>query len=47
MTGPGVVWLQTLPLPNLAHALSPFMEREGDKSSPNSPGSLIGGLLGN
>ena len=45
MTGPGIVWLQTLPLPNLAHA--PFMEREGNQSSPNSPGSLLGGLLGN
>jgi uncharacterized protein (AIM24 family) len=47
MTGPGIVWLQTLPLPNLAHALAPFMEREGNQSSPNSPGSLLGGLLGN
>jgi uncharacterized protein (TIGR00266 family) len=48
MTGPGVVWLQTLPLPNLAHALSPFLEREGNhQSTPTSPGSLLGGLLGN
>jgi uncharacterized protein (TIGR00266 family) len=47
MTGPGIVWLQTLPLPNLAHALAPFMEREGNPSNANSPGSLLGGLLGN
>jgi uncharacterized protein (TIGR00266 family) len=47
MTGPGIVWLQTLPLPNLAHALAPFMEREGNKASPASGGSLLGGLLGN
>jgi uncharacterized protein (AIM24 family) len=47
MTGPGIVWLQTLPLPNLAHALRPFMEREDSHSSSSSPGGLIGGLLGN
>jgi uncharacterized protein (TIGR00266 family) len=45
MTGPGIVWLQTLPLPNLAHALSPFLERDGTAQS--SGGGLIGGLLGN
>ena len=25
LTGPGRVWLQTLPLPNLAHALLPYL----------------------
>ena len=25
LTGPGKVWLQSLPLSNLAHALSPYM----------------------
>jgi uncharacterized protein (AIM24 family) len=25
LTGPGRVWLQTLPLPNLAHALIPYL----------------------
>lgn len=45
MTGPGLVWLQTLPLPNLAHALGPFLERdEGDR--PASGGGLLGNLLG-
>ncbi len=29
LTGPGKVWLQTLTLPNLAHALSPYLAREG------------------
>jgi uncharacterized protein (TIGR00266 family) len=29
LTGPGKVWLQTLTLPNLAHALSPYLGREG------------------
>ncbi len=27
LTGPGKVWLQTLTLPNLAHALSPYLAR--------------------
>ena len=25
LTGPGKVWLQSLPLPNLAHATSPYL----------------------
>jgi uncharacterized protein (AIM24 family) len=25
LTGPGRIWLQTLTLPNLAHALAPYM----------------------
>jgi uncharacterized protein (TIGR00266 family) len=45
ITGPGMVWLQSLPLPNLAHALSPFLERETEGTS--GPGGIIGGLLGN
>lgn len=28
LTGPGKIWLQTMTLPNLAHALSPYMGRE-------------------
>ncbi len=29
LTGPGRVWLQTLTLPNLAHALAPYLSSEG------------------
>ena len=47
MTGPGMVWLQTLPLPNLAHALSPFLERRTSPRAPTEPPAIIGGLLGN
>lgn len=46
LTGPGVVWLQSLPLPRLAHALQPFIEREGPTASA-TPGGILGGLLGN
>jgi len=46
LTGPGMVWLQTLPLPNLAHALSPFIQTEGGSGNAGA-GGIIGGLLGN
>ena len=42
LTGPGKVWLQTLPLPNLAHALSPYLEHD---SGSGGSGSTGGGLL--
>jgi uncharacterized protein (AIM24 family) len=29
LTGPGRIWLQTLTLPNLAHALAPYMGGRG------------------
>jgi len=32
LTGPGKVWLQTLTLPNLAHALSPYLGKGEDGS---------------
>jgi uncharacterized protein (AIM24 family) len=28
LTGPGQIWLQSLPLPNLAHALAPYLPGE-------------------
>ncbi len=33
LRGPGKVWLQTLTLPNLAHALSPYMGSGGEVAS--------------
>jgi uncharacterized protein (TIGR00266 family) len=32
LTGPGRVWLQTLPLPNLAHALAPYLPTGNDNN---------------
>ncbi len=29
LTGPGKIWLQTMTLPNLAHALAPYLSSEG------------------
>lgn len=47
LTGPGRVWLQTLPLPNLAHALSPYLPQGKEGSEANrGTGGIISGLLG-
>jgi uncharacterized protein (TIGR00266 family) len=52
LTGPGKVWLQTLPLSNLAHALSPYLGKEASSSSTQGAaaagvaGAVLGGLLG-
>ncbi len=52
LTGPGRVWLQTLTLPNLAHALAPYMSREGGAQSVETAaelgvaGAVLKGLFG-
>ena len=33
LTGPGKVWLQTLPLPNLAAALAPYLATDNGDGS--------------
>jgi hypothetical protein len=39
-----MVWLQTMPISQLAHALVPYLPENGN--SRNSPGgSILGGLL--
>jgi uncharacterized protein (TIGR00266 family) len=42
LTGPGKVWLQTLTMPNLAHALLPYMGKEAASSS-STMGAGVGG----
>jgi uncharacterized protein (AIM24 family) len=44
LTGPGKVWLQTLTLPNLAHALAPYMG--GEATSSNVAAGAAGGVAG-
>jgi uncharacterized protein (AIM24 family) len=52
LTGPGTVWLQSMPLAVLAGALSPYLGdrggREGavDSIATGSIGGIIGGVLG-
>ena len=47
LTGPGRVWLQTLPIANLAHSLMPYLPSatNGDGDSVSVSGT-IGNLLG-
>jgi len=43
LTGPGQIWLQSLPLANLAHALSHYLT--ADRAEAGAAGGLVGGLL--
>jgi hypothetical protein len=45
LTGPGKIWLQTLTMPNLAHALTPYLGREG-VSGPAAAGAALGSREG-
>jgi uncharacterized protein (AIM24 family) len=44
LTGPGQVWLQSMPLPNLAHALEPYLNTSGEQAVA---GGAVGGIVGN
>jgi uncharacterized protein (TIGR00266 family) len=49
LTGPGRIWLQTLPLSNLANALIPYLPKSSSSSSSTSSsigGAVVGGVLG-
>jgi uncharacterized protein (TIGR00266 family) len=45
LTGPGKVWLQTLTMPNLAHALQPYMGHEASAAQTTESG-IVGGVAG-
>jgi uncharacterized protein (AIM24 family) len=45
LTGPGRVWLQSLPLANLAHALRPYLGGAGETAGAAGVGGVIGGVL--
>jgi len=46
LTGPGMVWLQTMPIANLAHAIQPYLPQGDDSGNKGGgAGSIIGGLL--
>ena len=40
LTGPGRIWLQTLTVPNLAHALAPYLG--GEAAGASAEGSALG-----
>ena len=48
LTGPGTIWLQSMPMPILAHSLEPYLGHETgtDAAVGGSLGGIIGGVLG-
>ncbi len=46
LTGPGTVWLQSLPLPNLAHSLAPYLPQSNEGTGNSGVSGMLGGLLG-
>ncbi len=52
LTGPGKVWLQSMPLPNLAHSIQPYLPRVAESAAEGGVGGAIAGaaikgILGN
>jgi len=45
LTGPGQVWLQSMPLPILAHALQPYLATQS--AAQPVEGGVVGGIIGN
>jgi uncharacterized protein (TIGR00266 family) len=46
LTGPGEVWLQTLPISRLAHQIGEYLPRGEGKAGSMAGGALLGGLVG-
>lgn len=46
LTGPGTVWLQSMPVPVLAAALSPYLRSDDHPAADAGLGGLIGGVIG-
>jgi len=44
LTGPGRVWLQTLPISKLAHAIERYLPRENARQA--TEGGVVGGIVG-
>ena len=45
LSGPGTVWLQSMPLPQLAASLIPYLPTTQDRREPVE-GGLVGGIMG-
>jgi uncharacterized protein (TIGR00266 family) len=45
LTGPGKVWLQTLPISKLAHALAEYMPRQVERVEGGVVGGIVGSLM--
>jgi len=44
LTGPGRIWLQTLPISKLAHALAPYLPQQETRRTVE--GGVVGGIVG-
>ena len=44
LTGPGQIWLQSMPLPILAHGLEPYLARQAAPQTAEA--GAIGGIIG-
>jgi uncharacterized protein (AIM24 family) len=44
LTGPGRIWLQTLPIAKLAHAIEKYSPREASRQTVQ--GGVVGGIVG-
>ncbi len=44
LTGPGDIWLQTLPIAHLAHAIQPYMAG-GEAATGGAAGGVVGAIL--
>jgi uncharacterized protein (AIM24 family) len=45
LTGPGQIWLQSMTLPGLAHALAPYLGAEGGGAQA-AEAAGVGGIVG-
>jgi uncharacterized protein (TIGR00266 family) len=46
LSGPGSVWLQSMPIPVLAAALAPYLPRPQEQASGAAEGGVVGGIIG-
>ena len=46
LTGPGNIWLQSMPIPVLAGSLAPFIEKDDHGGRDAMAGGAVGGIFG-
>ncbi len=46
LTGPGNIWLQSMPVPVLAQALTPYLGRDDHPAADAGIGGVLGGMIG-
>jgi uncharacterized protein (TIGR00266 family) len=46
LTGPGTVWLQTLPISRLAHQIYEYLPHNENRGASTAGGAIVGGIVG-